>query len=106
MSGWGEEGRVREDVWQGGVRVISRAARLRSLIGRFLWTIDPLMAFPSFRPAVCHYGCSQPLEKKFIFSWYQQENRKWLGKQGDIKQWFKETQLWINSPGRPLESRI
>lgn len=52
---------------QGGIRVISRAARLRSLIACFLWTIDPLMAFPSFRPAVCHYGCSQPLGKKLYF---------------------------------------
>lgn len=51
----------------GGGPLSGRTAEPRSLIVLFLWAIDPLMAFPSFRPAVCHSECSQPSGKSYVF---------------------------------------
>ena len=82
---------------------ISRSSGSEELIARFLWAIDPLTASPASGQLSAVPGVHS-LRKNFKFSWYQQENRKWLGKGGYVKQWFKEAPLWINSPGCPLES--
>jgi hypothetical protein len=79
------------------------AADLGSLIVRFLWAIDPLTASPASGQLSAIPG-AHSLRKNVRFSWYQQENRKRLGKGGCVRQWFKEAQLWINSSGCPLDS--
>ena len=89
--------------WAAGSGPSAAAAGLRSLTARFLCALDPPTASPAPGQLSAFPG-AHSLRKNVKFSWYQQENRKRLGRGGCVRQWFKEAQLWINSPGCPLDS--